>query len=162
MADLLSWDGVVDFVSRHYFIVFLVAFAVFRRFVSSSNAKKMENIEGSLVKSVGNLQQWEDFIKAAEGKLIVVDFFATWCGPCVRAAPVFAQMSKDMKDDQVEFWKVDVDKAAVISRAEGISCMPTFKFYRALGGKLQSLDVIQGWSEAKVRSNIAKFVGSKK
>ena len=157
-SECMTWECVTDFVSRHLFLIVIVLALVAKQWGSRSNAKMME-IEGSKVKKIANPKEWEENIGKSEGKLIVVDFFATWCGPCVRAAPVFAQLSIDMENDPIEFWKVDVDQASVISRAEGISCMPTFKFFRTEGGKLKPLEVVQGFNEAKIKSLISKYSG---
>ena len=60
---------------------------------------------------------------------VIVDFFATWCGPCVRIAPVFEKLSETYKGKGT-FIKVDVDKGTEISSWAGITSMPTFKVYR--------------------------------
>ncbi len=159
-SDCLTWECVTEFIGQHYFGIIMVVLCLFR-FFSGRNSKIAE-IEGSKVKPVGSMNDWNDYLRGAQGKLVVVDFYATWCGPCVRAAPVFAQLSIDMEGKPVEFWKVDVDKATAVSRREGISCMPTFKFYRVGDkGGMEPLETVQGWSEAKVRGLITKFTPSK-
>ena len=77
-----------------------------------------------------------DFVKAefdaelaaAGGKLVVVDFTATWCGPCQMIAPLFGELSE--KNPDVVFVKVDVDENQETAAACGINCMPTFQFYK--------------------------------
>merc|ERR1712066_154608 len=64
-------------------------------------------------------------------QLTVVDFWATWCGPCRMVAPKVAAMSEEFKD--VAFHKVDVDENDEAAQDAGISAMPTFKLYK--GGK---------------------------
>ena len=49
---------------------------------------------------------------------MVVDFWATWCGPCVRIAPVYVELSKEYTD--VDFYKVDVDTNQEVSESQGI------------------------------------------
>ncbi len=59
----------------------------------------------------------------AEGKTVLVDFFATWCGPCKMLAPVLEEVAPDYPD--VEFVKVDVDEEPDLARRYGVSVIPT-------------------------------------
>ena len=84
-------------------------------------------------------------LNASADKLIVVDFFATWCGPCIMIAPAYEAMSKKYTD--VVFYKVDVDKNREAMEHCGVGCMPTFKLFR--GGQMLK-DEVKGASEAKL------------
>merc|ERR1712023_434740 len=64
----------------------------------------------------------------AGDKLVVVDFTATWCGPCQRIAPVFQKLAEEMPD--VVFVKVDVDENEETAGECGIQAMPTFQYYK--------------------------------
>jgi len=86
-------------------------------------------------------------------KLVCVDFFATWCPPCVRIGPTLVEMAHEMKDN-VEFIKVDVDEMREFSMKQGIEAMPTFSFFKN-GIKLDSFS---GASEEKIRSTIQKLL----
>ena len=59
------------------------------------------------------------------GKLIVVDFTASWCPPCQMIAPRFDDLANEHKDTCL-LVKVDVDENEEIAENAGISCMPTF------------------------------------
>merc|ERR1712144_182767 len=94
-----------------------------------------------------------DFDAALQGagdKLVVVDFTATWCGPCQRIAPIFQQMDQEHTGDVV-FVKVDVDENEETSAACGIQCMPTFQFYK----ETEKIHEFSGASEEKIREAIA-------
>lgn len=56
--------------------------------------------------------------------VVVIDFFATWCGPCKKVAPMYEQMSKLYPS--VVFLKVDVDESNEIAEAYDVRAMPTF------------------------------------
>ena len=55
---------------------------------------------------------------------VLVDFWATWCGPCQMAAPVLEELSESFKD-KVLVMKLDVDQNPVISQKFGVMSIPT-------------------------------------
>ncbi|KAM9426017.1 thioredoxin-like [Pholidichthys leucotaenia] len=81
-----------------------------------------------MVRQVGDMDEFKAILKEAGDKLVVVDFTATWCGPCKMIAPLYEKLAKEITD--VVFLKVDVDEAEDVSSNCGISCMPTFHFYK--------------------------------
>ncbi|XP_067026139.1 thioredoxin-like [Acropora muricata] len=74
-------------------------------------------------------EDFGNFLKEAGEKLVVVDFFATWCGPCKKMSPTIKKLAEEYAD-KVFFAKVDVDENAETAEAEEISAMPTFKLYK--------------------------------
>lgn len=73
-----------------------------------------------------------EFRKALEDagpRLVVVQFHATWCGPCRRISPEFLALSKDMKD--VVFLKVDVDECKALAAESQVSSVPLFHLFRS-------------------------------
>ena len=58
----------------------------------------------------------------------MIDFFATWCGPCKMIAPQIEEMSKSLEN--VVFLKVDVDEAEDAAQEFNVSAMPTFIFMK--------------------------------
>ncbi|ORZ33908.1 galactose-binding domain-like protein [Catenaria anguillulae PL171] len=80
-----------------------------------------------MVKQVASAQEFAQTIN--QPNLTVVDFFATWCGPCKVIAPVFEKLATTFKTSN--FIKVDVDQLQDVARANGISAMPTFQLFRA-------------------------------
>jgi len=84
-------------------------------------------------------------------KLVVVDFHATWVGPCKRIAPVLQRLSEDRKD--VYFFKVDVDQAEAIAQAYNITGMPTFLFFK----DGQKVDELVGANEGQLKAKVTKL-----
>ncbi|XP_014883436.1 thioredoxin-like [Poecilia latipinna] len=83
-----------------------------------------------MVKFVKTLEEFNDILSTAGNKLVVVDFTATWCGPCRRIGPVFEKQAEDPANKDVIFLKVDVDEASDVSQKCEIRSMPTFHFYK--------------------------------
>ena len=57
-------------------------------------------------------------------KLILMDFYADWCGPCKMQGPIFEDLAKDF-NDKVEFRKINVDKEGDLAVEKGIMVVPT-------------------------------------
>lgn len=62
-------------------------------------------------------------------KPTIVDFTATWCGPCQHIAPVFERLAKEYKDT-ITCIKVDVDELEDVAAECGIEAMPTFLVFK--------------------------------
>ena len=58
----------------------------------------------------------------------IVDFFATWCGPCQAFGPVFEELAKDY-EGKVDFYKVDVDENQELSQTLRVRSIPTLIFF---------------------------------
>jgi len=82
-----------------------------------------------MVYAVTSMDDFNNQLTAAGEKLVVVDFHATWCGPCKMIAPHLEEMSKTM--DDVVFLKVDVDDCEDIAAEYKITAMPTFIFMKS-------------------------------
>ncbi|GMI41452.1 hypothetical protein TrCOL_g11648 [Triparma columacea] len=63
-----------------------------------------------------------------DGKSVVIDFSATWCGPCKMIGPVYSMLSDEF--ESVVFIKVDVDENAETAAKYDVSAMPTFVFIK--------------------------------
>ena len=88
--------------------------------------------------------------KKASGKL-VVDYHATWCGPCKVIAPKIEALAQEYSD--IAFIKVDVDKGSDIAQEEKISAMPTFRFFN----NGQKVGEVVGANEAAIRQEVEKL-----
>ncbi|MCK4265259.1 thioredoxin [Candidatus Babeliales bacterium] len=64
---------------------------------------------------------------------VVIDVFATWCGPCQQMIPIFEELSKEL-DSKYKFAKLNIDEAREIAIQYNVSSVPTFIFIK--GGKV--------------------------
>jgi len=103
-----------------------------------------------MVHSVKDKADFDAKLQEAGNKLVVVDFFATWCGPCKMIAPKLQKMSEEMKE--VVFLKVDVDENEEIATEYKVSAMPTFVFIK----NKSKIDEFAGANEAKLKELISK------
>jgi len=103
-----------------------------------------------MVHQVKTSEELFEMIIQSKGKVLVIDYFATWCGPCVGFTPTFQKMSSEMPE--VVFVKVDVDECPEAADKAAIQSIPAFHVY-ASGAKQE---VVVGASETKLRDAIKK------
>lgn len=90
-------------------------------------AKPVELTKALFLKEVfdysDNPQQWQ----YKGDKPAIVDFYATWCGPCRITAPVLKKLAAEY-GDQIYIYKIDVDKEPELAAAFGVRNIPMFLF----------------------------------
>lgn len=69
----------------------------------------------------------EDFNEEIKDKLVLVDFYATWCGPCRMMHPIIEEVAKE---ENIKVIKVDVDKHDKLARNYGIMSIPTIILFQ--------------------------------
>ncbi len=68
-----------------------------------------------------NKETFNEKLKNVKG-VMMVDFFATWCGPCRMLAPILEEVSQE---STAEIYKVDIDESEDLARTYGIMAVPT-------------------------------------
>ncbi|XP_017065989.1 thioredoxin-2 [Drosophila eugracilis] len=106
-----------------------------------------------MVYLVRNKADLDQQLALAENKLVVIDFYATWCGPCEIIAPKLEELAEQYSDRAVVL-KVDVDFNEDITVDYMVSSMPTFVFIK--GGEV--LEVFVGGNSEKLAKSMEKYV----
>lgn len=74
------------------------------------------------------MEKFNDIING--NQLTLVDFFATWCGPCKMMHPVLQQL-KEHFGNEIRILKIDVDQAQEIAQSYSIQAVPTLMLFRS-------------------------------
>lgn len=83
-----------------------------------------------------NKNEFNELLK--QDKILVVDFFAVWCGPCQMLGPVLEDLAKEM--DNIEVLKIDIDEEQELAIEMGIEVVPTVMIFK----KGEKKNVLQG------------------
>jgi len=67
--------------------------------------------------------------KAISADLVIIDFFAPWCRPCIAFAPIFEKFSKEF-DSKIKFFKVDIDESPTVGADYDILSIPTILVFK--------------------------------
>ncbi|XWS34935.1 hypothetical protein CRYUN_Cryun21dG0080200 [Craigia yunnanensis] len=98
--------------------------------------------------------QWRAQLEASKqcNKLLVIDFTATWCGPCKWMEPAIEEYATIYAD--VQFIKIDVDMLADVAREFNVEAMPTFVLVK----KGKEVGRIVGARKAELQKMIEKHM----
>ncbi len=91
--------------------------------------------KAEFLSKVANFQANSTEWKYLGDKPCIIDFYATWCGPCKMVAPILDELANEY-NGQIYIYKVDVDAEPEIAAAYGIQSIPTI-FFSAMTGNPQ-------------------------
>lgn len=71
----------------------------------------------------------EEFRELDMAGLVVVDFYAEWCGPCKMLGPIYEEVSQ-LCGEKASFYKVDIDQSMELAQEYQITTVPTLLFFK--------------------------------
>jgi thioredoxin 1 len=86
---------------------------------------------------------------------IVLDFWATWCGPCRQIGPYIAELAEEYAG-RVVVGKCNIEEATDLTSDYGIMSVPTVVFIKN-GERIEDLDLVGAMSKADIKENIEKL-----
>ncbi|MCH81240.1 thioredoxin h2 [Trifolium medium] len=106
--------------------------------------------ESTRVKTFHSSADWQLHFKELKDShhLVVIDFSATWCGPCRFIEPLIHAMADEFTD--VEFIKIDVDELSDVAKEFNVEAMPTFVFLK----KGKEIDKVVGSKADELKNKV--------
>ncbi len=122
---------------------------IVRKEIAANNVMPEQLTYSGFLKNIWNFekapQQW-----AYEGdEPSVIDFYADWCGPCKRLAPIMVEMAKKY-DGKVRFYRVNVDKEKKLAAAFNIRSIPAVLFIPKKGKPMMQVGLLPHSTYVKI------------
>ncbi|KAH8933294.1 hypothetical protein BDL97_18G022600 [Sphagnum fallax] len=113
---------------------------------------------GAYFTDIHSTREFVDALANASDKLVVVDFYATWCGSCRALYPKLCKLAAEHED--VAFLKVNINENKSMCKSLNIKVLPFFHFYRGAEGRIDSfscsLSKLQKLKDAIAQHNTAR------
>ena len=100
------------------------------------------------------VETWISKKPDTEGKFVIIDFWATWCGPCQMIGPMIEELAEEF-NGKIIIGKVNVDENSDLPSQYGIRNIPTILFFK--GGEMVS-KLVGAQSKAKLQEEAQKLL----
>lgn len=124
----------------------------------STSHPELYSDSNAAVKSIQSTEEFDRIMASSHENLIVIDFYADWCGPCRQLGPILEKIAGEM-DKNARFYKVNIDDHRLLSMKNGVTGIPYVAFFKK-GQKVHSLMGI--WPKDSYIRTINQFTFSSK
>jgi thioredoxin 1 len=100
------------------------------------------------IQHIASYSEFESLLK--ENKNVILDFHATWCGPCKKVSPILDEAVKN--NDTVVFAKIDIDEVSELAQKYEITGVPTLVYV----SEEKEIDRVVGFSVQNIQKLIEK------
>jgi thioredoxin 1 len=100
---------------------------------------------------VGNAENFEELISS--DKITIVDFWASWCGPCRVQLPILETFAS--KNEDIQVVKINVDENSELAQKYGIRSIPTILYFKNGNVQHKTVGVQKEEQLNEIKSNIA-------
>ena len=131
--------------------IFLCLAALVVLVACNNNKSESQNVEGNEAQTEATVTEeesqdgWMKQTTLMANKPMVVDFYATWCGPCKELAPVLDELEKK-HNGEVIFQRIDVDQRPELAQEFNIQAIPLLMFITPTG----EYQTLMGYQDAPV------------
>lgn len=110
------------------FVALMLIFATYgAEPVTKKTVKPIELTKAMFLEKVFNYENDPETWKYNGDKPAIVDFYATWCGPCRVTSPILKDLAAEYGED-IYVYKIDIDKEPELAQMFGVQSIPTFLF----------------------------------
>ncbi|CAB3405339.1 unnamed protein product [Caenorhabditis bovis] len=99
---------------------------------------------------ISDMEHLDRLIEQNKDTVLILDFFATWCGPCKEIAPVYKELAEKYRN--IKFLKIDINEAEDVCTKYDVKLMPTFVFLK----NAEQIDILEGGYPDVLREMVAK------